>query len=579
MARTVSQTINLQSPDQTKKYISRIDQNGITVHPEMTTTNSNYIHIDGNNLKIKRQVGETIAIDTDTVLAHFGGQGAQIGETSSYNTRLYSNLFGVYQHNDRIFTISADDEKVEIYAGTSTFNTTSTNGYSESFVQALVWHLQNKFYIGENNINIYEKVTDEDTGLTLETSLLSDTYQVIKVLGINGVSIGSTDSMSGGTKYIYCLGSEDNYSFILSEKTTEELLQRHEFFETYNYILNQCYIGADEKTIYDSSTHLATKYSLTRTLTEEQSHTYESDTEVRNCIIDTSNNARVWTDDYVNIEYNNHNIQYHIYRLYIECTGTLNNYSFAVNSRYWFTEQYVWSDAKYAGIGSYEIHTIDPDSGKPVDVIEYDNGSVVECTMGGVKSTYSNGDIAISGNVNIISGANYQINGVSIFDILYPVGSYYDTSDSSFDPNTSLGGTWTSEQIKDDEIVEEGKTDIWTYRKWKSGISECWGMHTFTLSIRNAYGNGPVYYGQYTSLFPSNLFINEPVVTVTRQGREGAGLIHISPYSVTATQASYFVTNTSAVYNNAPLGVSFAVKGLWKTYSAPTTKYRWHRTA
>lgn len=164
-------------------------------------------------------------------------------------------------------------------------------------------------------------------------------------------------------------------------------------------------------------------------------------------------------------------------------------------------------------------------------------------------------------------------------DAIYPVGSYYETSDTNFNPNTYFGGTWSSEQIKDDEIVEEGKTDIWTYRKWKSGISECWGMHTFTLSIGNAYGNGPVYYGQYTSLFPSNLFISEPVVTATRQGRAGSGLIHISPYSVTATQASYFVANTSAVYNNAPLGVSFAVRGLWKTYSAPTTKYRWHRTA
>ena len=97
--------------------------------------------------------------------------------------------------------------------------------------------------------------------------------------------------------------------------------------------------------------------------------------------------------------------------------------------------------------------------------------------------------------------------------------------------------------------------------------------------FRNAYGNGPVYYGQTTTTFPANLFTGEPVVTATRQGREGAGLIHISSYSVTATQASYFVTNTSAVYNNAPLGVSFEVKGLWKTYSAPTTKYRWHRTA
>jgi len=29
----------------------------------------------------------------------------------------------------------------------------------------------------------------------------------------------------------------------------------------------------------------------------------------------------------------------------------------------------------------------------------------------------------------------------------YPIGSYYETSDQSFDPNTDWGGTWTSETI------------------------------------------------------------------------------------------------------------------------------------
>ena len=32
-----------------------------------------------------------------------------------------------------------------------------------------------------------------------------------------------------------------------------------------------------------------------------------------------------------------------------------------------------------------------------------------------------------------------------ILDMLHPVGSYYDTSDGSFDPNTEWGGTWVKE--------------------------------------------------------------------------------------------------------------------------------------
>lgn len=32
--------------------------------------------------------------------------------------------------------------------------------------------------------------------------------------------------------------------------------------------------------------------------------------------------------------------------------------------------------------------------------------------------------------------------GKSILDMFYPVGSYYETSDTTFDPNTAWGGTW-----------------------------------------------------------------------------------------------------------------------------------------
>lgn len=38
-------------------------------------------------------------------------------------------------------------------------------------------------------------------------------------------------------------------------------------------------------------------------------------------------------------------------------------------------------------------------------------------------------------------------------DAFYPVGSYYETSDTTFDPNISWGGTWTSETITNDEII------------------------------------------------------------------------------------------------------------------------------
>lgn len=35
----------------------------------------------------------------------------------------------------------------------------------------------------------------------------------------------------------------------------------------------------------------------------------------------------------------------------------------------------------------------------------------------------------------------------SQLDYYYPVGSYYETSDASFDPNTAWGGTWNKETV------------------------------------------------------------------------------------------------------------------------------------
>ena len=50
-----------------------------------------------------------------------------------------------------------------------------------------------------------------------------------------------------------------------------------------------------------------------------------------------------------------------------------------------------------------------------------------------------------------------KINGVNILDIVYPVGSIYETMDSSFDPSKSFGGTW--ERIKGRVLVGVDEND------------------------------------------------------------------------------------------------------------------------
>lgn len=69
------------------------------------------------------------------------------------------------------------------------------------------------------------------------------------------------------------------------------------------------------------------------------------------------------------------------------------------------------------------------------------------------------------------------IGGKTIFDLFYPVGSIYETSNASFNPNTSFGGNW--KRIKGKVIVgvDENDTDLSSSKK--TGGEKA---HTLTLS-------------------------------------------------------------------------------------------------
>lgn len=54
-------------------------------------------------------------------------------------------------------------------------------------------------------------------------------------------------------------------------------------------------------------------------------------------------------------------------------------------------------------------------------------------------------------------------------------------------------GNWKCYPAQEDYIVEQGTSGIWTYRKWYSGIAECWGRYTAN-GINAAKNNYSGYY-------------------------------------------------------------------------------------
>ena len=69
----------------------------------------------------------------------------------------------------------------------------------------------------------------------------------------------------------------------------------------------------------------------------------------------------------------------------------------------------------------------------------------------------------------------------SYLDMFYPVGSYYETSNSTFNPNTHWGGTW--------EKVEEGKFLQATTDNTKVGNSVSAGLPNITAQKKLAWGD------------------------------------------------------------------------------------------
>lgn len=106
-----------------------------------------------------------------------------------------------------------------------------------------------------------------------------------------------------------------------------------------------------------------------------------------------------------------------------------------------------------------------------------------------------------------------------------------------------------------DYIVEQGTSGIWTYRKWNSGVAECWGIYSNTISA-STVSNGNYINYPFT-------FIAIPCITIGLSAG-GADLYdaHIEQSGTTTTQVRLTMINryTSSV----AMKVNMVVIGRWK---------------
>lgn len=85
---------------------------------------------------------------------------------------------------------------------------------------------------------------------------------------------------------------------------------------------------------------------------------------------------------------------------------------------------------------------------------------------------------------------------------------HWSESDFAFEVPVKIQGSPIT-----DFVVEQGTTGIWTYRKWNSGIAECWGTASVSVLCKNQSGSC-WFTDDLTIALPTGLFTENGVVNL-----------------------------------------------------------------
>ena len=118
-----------------------------------------------------------------------------------------------------------------------------------------------------------------------------------------------------------------------------------------------------------------------------------------------------------------------------------------------------------------------------------------------------------------------------------------------------------------DCVVDQGTKDGWTYRKWDSGIAECWTIHTYATTIATSFGS--LYCGNAMArLSYPFTFTDKPVEIVTLQSGSTQAFLYAetNPHGVNgaASSARYNVFSPVSKADSQTFYLSFHVIGKWK---------------
>ena len=130
---------SLQVAGKPNKYITDIDENGITIHPELIETDSYYTIVNGNGLKINKVLNNVVDFTNDTTVAEFSANGTRIGSKDTSNISITeSTLVGKVNGTVETFEFNANGGTIEIINNTTLLERTPCSDISIDVANPLV---------------------------------------------------------------------------------------------------------------------------------------------------------------------------------------------------------------------------------------------------------------------------------------------------------------------------------------------------------------------------------------------------------------------------------------------------------
>lgn len=115
-----------------------------------------------------------------------------------------------------------------------------------------------------------------------------------------------------------------------------------------------------------------------------------------------------------------------------------------------------------------------------------------------------------------------------------------------------------------DYVIEQGTNGIWTYRKWASGIAECWGLYSLTgVEISAPWGYLYETAVEYHVQFPSGLFTSNPVAHFSTPKSTG-GILAIETMGETTKIQTCGLFPVRATPQTMDLTIAIQAIGRWK---------------